>query len=258
MTPEEALNVADEAVYAHTGKHLTDIQRMILQESLANRGYEDMEGYQTQHIKNEGSKLWRLLSKALGEKVTKTSFQTALDKRLKSGNIRANVVGKQNAPVLNLLALEIQQDCSLLQELLDHNDKNYLSDKWTSCLSKNRSVWQDLPSRLCLAQSSGILMQLVQDFYRHVDVIEESCQNLLGLKSQILPLESKPKYRVGLEFDTMHPPNSTKEYFTESDAIALINRQKKYSMKFKSLKETICETLDLGNRIFTELSQQSS
>jgi len=72
MTPEEALNVADEAVYAHTGKHLTDIQRMILQESLANRGYEDMEGYQTQHIKNEGSKLWRLLSKALGEKVTKS------------------------------------------------------------------------------------------------------------------------------------------------------------------------------------------
>jgi hypothetical protein len=246
MTPEEALNVADEALYAHRGKHLTDIQRMILQESLANRRYEEMQGYQTQHIKNEGSQLWRLLSEAL-------------DKRLKSGNIRGNVVGRQNAPVLNLLALEIQQDCSWLQELLDHDDKVYLSDKWTSCFSKNRSVWQDLPSRLSLVQSSSNLMQLVQDFYRKVDLIEESCQKLLTLKLQIIVLESKQKYSGGiLGFDTMHPPEWTKEYFTESDAIGLIFQKKKYFMKFKSMKETICETLELANRIVTELSQQSS
>ncbi len=84
MTPEEALKIADNALIAHIGNPLTDIQRMILSESLVGKGYESMVGYETQHIKNEGSKLWRLLSNALGEKVSKTSFKGALEKRLQS------------------------------------------------------------------------------------------------------------------------------------------------------------------------------
>ena len=87
MTPEEAVQVADEVLLAHTRKSLTDIQRMILQESLAGKGYEEMVGYDSQHIKNEGKKLWDLLSHALGEKVSKTNFKGALEKRLKSGGM---------------------------------------------------------------------------------------------------------------------------------------------------------------------------
>ena len=84
MTPEEALKIADNALIAHIGNPLTDIQRMILSESLVGKGYESMVGYETQHIKNEGSKLWRLLSNVLGEKVSKTSFKGALERRLQS------------------------------------------------------------------------------------------------------------------------------------------------------------------------------
>lgn len=87
MTPADALKIADEALIAHAGNPLTDIQRMILRESLADKGYESMKGYAPQHIKNEGKKLWDLLSKALGEKVSKTSFKGALEKRLKSGGM---------------------------------------------------------------------------------------------------------------------------------------------------------------------------
>jgi Tetratricopeptide repeat/NB-ARC domain len=87
MNPEDLIEVADEELLAHAGNPLTDIQRMILWESLAGKGYESMEGYTTQHIKNEGKKLWDLLSKALGEKVSKTSFKGALEKRLKSGDM---------------------------------------------------------------------------------------------------------------------------------------------------------------------------
>jgi hypothetical protein len=85
MPPEEAIQVADEALLAHAGNTLTDVQRMILCESLAGKGYESMEGYAPQHIKNEGKKLWDLLSDALGEKVSKTSFKGALEKRWKLG-----------------------------------------------------------------------------------------------------------------------------------------------------------------------------
>jgi tetratricopeptide (TPR) repeat protein len=87
MTPEDLIQVADEKLLAHAGNHLTDIQRMILYESLARTSYPSMKGYTTQHIKNEGKKLWDLLSEALGEKVSKTSFKGALEKRLKSGDM---------------------------------------------------------------------------------------------------------------------------------------------------------------------------
>jgi tetratricopeptide (TPR) repeat protein len=87
MTPEEAIQVADEVLLAHAGNPLTDIQRLILRESLAGKGYERMEGYAPQHIKNEGQKLWGLLSKALGQKVSKTSFEGALEKRWKLGEL---------------------------------------------------------------------------------------------------------------------------------------------------------------------------
>jgi tetratricopeptide (TPR) repeat protein len=87
MTPEEAIQVADEVLFAHTGSPLTDIQRMILCESLAGKGYESMRGYAFQHIKNEGKNLWDLLSEALREKVSKPSFKGALEKRLKSGRM---------------------------------------------------------------------------------------------------------------------------------------------------------------------------
>ncbi|MBD2325837.1 tetratricopeptide repeat protein [Alkalinema sp. FACHB-956] len=87
MPPEEAIQVADEVLLAHAGTPLTDIQRMILRDSLAGKGYGDMVGYDTQHIKNEGKKLWDLLSHALEEKVSKTSFRGALEKRWKLGKL---------------------------------------------------------------------------------------------------------------------------------------------------------------------------
>ncbi len=87
MTPEEAIQLADEVLLAHAGNPLTDIQRMILWESLAGKVYESMEGYAPQHIKNEGKGLWDLLSEALEEKVRKTNFKGALEKRLKSGGM---------------------------------------------------------------------------------------------------------------------------------------------------------------------------
>jgi tetratricopeptide (TPR) repeat protein len=80
MPTEETLEAAaDEILRAHCGKPLTDIQRMILRESLAGKVYEQMEGYTTQHIKNEGKDLWKLLSETLGEKVSKTNFKGALE-----------------------------------------------------------------------------------------------------------------------------------------------------------------------------------
>jgi hypothetical protein len=109
MTPEEAIQAADEVLLAHARNPLTDIQRMILRESLADKNYESMEGYAPQHTKNEGKKLWDLLSQALGEKVSKTSFKGALEKRWQSGELsKKNVNDKdeQSVKLANAKAFE--------------------------------------------------------------------------------------------------------------------------------------------------------
>lgn len=161
----------------------------------------------------------------------------------------------QGRSILKMLALEVQQDCNLLQELFNQKDKDYLSDKWRSVLSSNRSVWKDLPCRLSLAENDEELIQVVQDFYQEIDAIEENCQKLIDVKLKLLPLESKQqKYQGGvLVLKTMTPPDWSKDYFTELDALTLLSGKKWHSIRFRSLKDKIHEILDLGNSIVAEL-----
>lgn len=87
MNLKDALEVADDALFDKTGKRLTDIQKVILRGSLENKAYreiEEIDNYNEQHIKNEGANLWKLLSKALGEKVTKKSCLVTLERYQRS------------------------------------------------------------------------------------------------------------------------------------------------------------------------------
>jgi hypothetical protein len=161
-------------------------------------------------------------------------------------------ISEQVASIHCLLSLEIQQDCNLLQELLNQNQYN-LSEKWQSCFSQNRGVCRDISSRLLLARSSRELMSKIQFFYQQLDDIESRCKSLLALKSPIQPFESKPKYGV-LHFDTMAPPAMASKNKTESDEIKLLNRNKKKSTDFNKLKEKVHETLNLGNQITCEFN----
>jgi hypothetical protein len=119
-------------------------------------------------------------------------------------NQEKSISSEQVASIHCLLSFEIQQDCNLLQELLNQNQYD-LSEKWQSCFSQNRGVWGDISSRLLLARSSRELMSKIQNFYQQLDDIESRCKSLLALISQIQSLESKPKYSNGgiLGFDTM-------------------------------------------------------
>ncbi|NER37287.1 MAG: hypothetical protein F6J93_25525 [Oscillatoria sp. SIO1A7] len=86
---EEALQVADEAVLASKGRHLTDVEMTILQGSWQNQTYQQMSDsgdYAANYLQRTvGPKLWRLLSEALGEDVSKTNFRMALQRRWRSG-----------------------------------------------------------------------------------------------------------------------------------------------------------------------------
>jgi hypothetical protein len=168
---------------------------------------------------------------------------------------KSSISSEQRAAIAHgVLSLEIQEDCHLLQELLNQN-QDALSEKWQSCFSQNRSVWGgDNSSRLLRARSSRELMSKIQNFYQQLDDIEMICKSLLALISKIQSLESKAKDNGGIfGFDTMAPPAKASNSFTELDGIKLINLKKSYPRKFNKLKEKAHETLNFGNPISCDL-----
>lgn len=84
LTFEEALEVANEAVFAKTGRYLTDVETVIFRGSWQSQTYEEMAAkteYTVNYLqRTAGQKFWRLLSEALGEEVSKTNFRTALER----------------------------------------------------------------------------------------------------------------------------------------------------------------------------------
>ncbi len=83
----EASQIADQVVFEQTGKHLTDLEITIFRGAWQNQTYEEMAmntdytaGYLHRIV---GQKLWERLSEALGEKVSKKNFKTALERKLR-------------------------------------------------------------------------------------------------------------------------------------------------------------------------------
>ncbi len=81
MDTEEALEIADRLIYAKTGKHLNDLEREVFLGSWQGQTYEKMYPLNPEYVeKNVGYKLWKKLSFALGEKVTKKGLRGALER----------------------------------------------------------------------------------------------------------------------------------------------------------------------------------
>jgi WD40 repeat protein len=85
MNFEQALETANSAVLAQVGRHLSDVEITILRGAWQNQTYEQIaeaSGYSISYLTRDvGPKLWKLLSRALREAVSKTNFQTALERQ---------------------------------------------------------------------------------------------------------------------------------------------------------------------------------
>ncbi len=86
MRIEQAIEYADQLLYDQTGRHLNDLQSYIIQQSWQGRTYGQvaiLAGYSEGHVKDVASQLWRLLSNALGERITKGNLRSRLINRIK-------------------------------------------------------------------------------------------------------------------------------------------------------------------------------
>lgn len=85
MTESEAiLAAANAAIHRQMGRYLSDVETTILLGALLDQTYEQIAAtshYSINYLKRDiGPKLWRQLSVALGEKISKKNFRTALSK----------------------------------------------------------------------------------------------------------------------------------------------------------------------------------
>jgi hypothetical protein len=107
MTLEEALRILDTAI-APTS--LSNIQEIVFRKSWEGLSYLDIAdsaGYDASYIKDVGYKLWKLLSAALGEKVTKSNLQAVIGRR--SRQTSAELLNTQIESIpLELINTEIE------------------------------------------------------------------------------------------------------------------------------------------------------
>ena len=95
FTWKTALQAANVSVFQHTGKHLSDLEIIILRGAWNNHTYEQIAeaaGYTSNYLcKDVGCKLWGNLSTILKEKVSKKNFKAALHREWKNGT-QANLI----------------------------------------------------------------------------------------------------------------------------------------------------------------------
>ncbi len=85
MNCEEALKISDNLVFERTGKHLSDVQRAVIQGTWNCQKYHEIAlvyRCTPEYLKQDvGPKLWKLLSDEFGEPVNKKNFRTVIERR---------------------------------------------------------------------------------------------------------------------------------------------------------------------------------
>lgn len=88
MNLKEVLHFADQIVFEKTGQHLDDLQEAVLKGTLQRETYKQIAkdfDCSESRARNAGSQLWQILSKELGEDVSKSNFISAI-KRFQNSN----------------------------------------------------------------------------------------------------------------------------------------------------------------------------
>lgn len=89
MNLKEVLKLADDLVFARTGKHLNDLQETILRGTCEDEDYKEIAkavNRSEDRVREVGMELWQILSQELGEKVSKSNFKSAMQ-RLQNSNV---------------------------------------------------------------------------------------------------------------------------------------------------------------------------
>ncbi|MEA5557859.1 NB-ARC domain-containing protein [Nodularia spumigena] len=100
MTVTEVLQVVDALVFKHTGNHLTDLQRSAVKGIWQSQTYGEIAdefGYESEnYVGNVSRYLYKILSKELGEDITKSNFCWSIERIANSFNPQLIGIGIKN------------------------------------------------------------------------------------------------------------------------------------------------------------------
>ncbi|GET36949.1 ATP-binding protein [Microseira wollei] len=85
MDIAEIMKLADELVFAHTGKHLDYLQQAILRGTLQEQKYGKIaeETHVSEgHVRDVAYELWKIFSDVFGEQISKANFRAKVEKSL--------------------------------------------------------------------------------------------------------------------------------------------------------------------------------
>jgi hypothetical protein len=128
MTVTEALQLANELVFAQTGKHLDDLQEEVIKGLWQGQTYKTIaeeSNRSESRVKDIGHKLLHILSEQLGEDVKKSNFRSTIE--------RLKVISSPSSQVIN-------QNFNFCSQSFHNNTKELLSEK----LSNTSPVFHDL------------------------------------------------------------------------------------------------------------------
>jgi hypothetical protein len=83
MDIQEVLKIADEILFAKTGKHLNHLQEGILRGTWQRQKYPEIATNchrSEAHVKKVAAKLWKLLSETLGEDINQSNFAYTVER----------------------------------------------------------------------------------------------------------------------------------------------------------------------------------
>ncbi|MCU0547144.1 MAG: NB-ARC domain-containing protein [Oscillatoriaceae cyanobacterium Prado104] len=90
MDVQDVLKLADELVFAKTGKHLSSLQETILTGVWSSQKYEEIAENgkcSESHVKRVASDLWQIISAMLGEDINKSNLKATLERIYFSNNV---------------------------------------------------------------------------------------------------------------------------------------------------------------------------
>ncbi len=190
MELDTALEFTDALVFAQTGKHLSDLQTAVFRASwpLKNQSYDmiaDTYGYSPNYIKQDtGPKLWKLLSEVLGEKVSKTNFKAAIQRRwqasaaisLPAGSLTELAAPAVVAPAFAESPLVTRDPVPLLQDWGEAGDVSIFYGRTEECTQLAAWIVEDACRLVAVLGMGGIgktalavkLAQQIQDQFDRV------------------------------------------------------------------------------------------
>lgn len=179
MTADEALAILDQVL--QQGR-LNDIQELIFRHCWQGLTYTEIAetaGYDAGYIKDVGSKLWQLLSEALGEKISKGTVQAVLKRQARSVLTDVTVPRETASPseVTEELTSEpiapLPQSTSFTPPIEDSDRSNLTND-----LSSNLTPHQDWGEAVDITAFCGRVSELnilyqwiVSDRCRFISII---------------------------------------------------------------------------------------